>query len=194
MRSQTRRSAGPMTFADTWASATGSGVMPIPDLLRGLEAIVVAVVAREGALKDANRGFLLLMSRSASAPQPEDVRAMFVTPAFHELGGRARKSFERTIYRGLLSFGAAGGKITSLRGAVYGHGDDYVVVAEHDIARLETLRATLLELKDDLAMKQQHIAHLEDRIAQLQELAEAALRDRDTLLDALAHREVPMPE
>jgi hypothetical protein len=39
-------------------------------------------------------------------------------------------------------------------------------------------------------MKQRHIALLEHRIAQLQELAEAALRDRDTLLDALARRGV----
>ena len=191
MTSQNRRSAGPMAFADSWASASQSAVMPIPDLVRGLEAIVVAVVAREGALKDANRGFLLLMTRSTSAPEPADVRALFVSPTFDELGARPTEPFDRTIYRGLLSFGTAGGKITSLRGAVYGHDGEYVVVAEHDIARLETLRATLLELQNDLAMKQRHIAHLEHRIAQLQDLAEAALRDRDTLLDALAHREVP---
>lgn len=183
-----------MAFADGWANAAQPGAMPIPDLLRGLEAIVVAVVAREGALKDANRGFLLLMTRSVSAPEPTDVRALFVSPRFDELAARPTEPFDRTIYRGLFSFGTPGGKITSLRGAVYKHDGDYVVVAEHDIARLETLRATLLELQDDLAMKHKHIAHLEHRIAQLQELAEAALRDRDTLLDALAHRGVPAPE
>jgi hypothetical protein len=117
-----------------------------------------------------------------------------VSPRFADLGARPTDPFDGTIYRGLLSFGAAGSKITSLRGAIYGHDGDYVLVAEHDIARLETLRATLLELQDDLAMKQRHIAHLEHRIAQLQELAEAALRDRDTLLDALAHRGVPRTE
>jgi hypothetical protein len=190
MTSQTRRSAGPVAFADTWASASQSGVMPIPDLLRGLEAIVVAVVAREGALKDANRGFLLLMTRSTSAPEPADVRALFVSPRFDELGAWPTDPFDGTIYRGLLSFGTMGGKIAPLRGAVYGHDGDYVLVAEHDIARLETLRAAQLELQDDLAMKQRHIALLEHRIAQLQELAEAALRDRDTLLDALARRGV----
>jgi hypothetical protein len=180
-----------MAFADPWASATQSGVMPIPDLLRGLEALVVAVVARDGALKDANRGFLLLMTRGTSAPEPADVRALFVSPTFDELDARPADPFNGTIYRGLLSFGTAGGKITSLRGAIYEHDGDYVLVAEHDIARLETLRATLLELQDDLAMKQRMIAHLEQRIAQIQELADAALRDRDTLLDALADQGVP---
>jgi hypothetical protein len=183
-----------MAFADTWASATQSGVMSIPDLLRGLEAIVVAVVAREGGLKDANRGFLLLMTRSTSSPEPADVRALFVSPRFDELGARPTDPFDGTIYRGLLSFGTAGSKITSLRGAIYGHDGDYVLVVEHDIARLDTLRATLLELQDDLAMKQRHIAHLEHRVAQLQELADAALRDRDTLLDALVHRGIPKTE
>jgi hypothetical protein len=180
-----------MAFADPWASATQSGVMPIPDLLRGLEALVLAVIARDGALKDANRGFLLLMSRGMSAPEPADVRALFVSPTFDELDVRPADPFDGTIYRGLLSFGTAGGKITSLRGAIYEHDGDYVLVAEHDIARLETLRATLLELQDDLAMKQRMIAHLEQRIAQIQELADAALRDRDTLLDALADQGVP---
>jgi hypothetical protein len=183
-----------MAFADGWANAAQPAVMPIPDLLRGLEAIAVAVVAREGALKDANRGFLLLMTRSASAPEPSDVRALFVSPRFDELVARPTEPLDRTIYRGLFSFGTPGGKITSLRGAVYEHDGDYVVVAEHDIGRLETLRTTLLELQDDVAMKQKHIARLEQRIAQLQELAEAALRDRDTLLDALAHRGVPARE
>jgi hypothetical protein len=183
-----------MAFADGWANAAQPGVMPIPDVMRGLEAVAVAVVTREGALKDANRGFLLLMTRSASAPEPSDVRALFVSPRFDELVARPTEPLDRTIYRGLFSFGTSGGKITSLRGAVYEHDDDYVVVAEHDIGRLETLRATLLELQDDVAMKQKHIARLEQRIAQLQELAEAALRDRDTLLDALAHRGVPARE
>jgi hypothetical protein len=59
-------------------------------------------------------------------------------------------------------------------------------MAEHDLRRVETLRATVLELQDELAVKQRQMMHLEHRIGQLQELAEAALRDRDALLDALA--------
>ena len=52
-----RRLSAQVAFVDTWASASPSA-MPIPDLLRGLEAVVVAVVGRNGELKDANRGFL----------------------------------------------------------------------------------------------------------------------------------------
>jgi hypothetical protein len=188
MTSQERRFAGSLAFVDTWASATQSETMPIPDLLRGLEAVVVAVIGREGGLQDANRGFLLLMTRSTSAPEPGDVRILFVSPRFDEIVARRTDPLGGVIYRGLLSFGTPGGKITSLRGTIYSHGHDYLLAAEHDIARLETLRATILELQDDLAMKQRLILHLEHRLTQLQQLADAALRDRDTLLDALAQR------
>ncbi|HYN37875.1 MAG TPA: hypothetical protein VES39_01345, partial [Rhodospirillales bacterium] len=144
--------------------------MPIPDLLRGLEAIVVAVIGRSGDLKDANRGFLLLMTRSSATPQPADVRELFVSPRFADLAARRCDPFEGTIYRGLLSFGRTGTKVTALRGAVYGYENDYVLVAEHDIVGVETLRSTLLELQDSLAEKQRRIVHLEHQMARLQEL------------------------
>lgn len=182
------RSAGSIAFIDSWANATQSETMPIPDLLRGLDALIVAVIGRDGSLLDANRGFLMLMTGSASPAEPSDVRALFVKPRFNELLERRTTRFESTIHKGLLSFGMPGGKIASLRGAIHWHNQDLVVVAEHDIGRLETLRTTVLELQDDLAMKQRQIMHLEHRNSQLQELADAALRDRDALLDALARR------
>jgi hypothetical protein len=184
--SQSKRSLASMAFMDTWADAAHPAVLPIPDLLRGLEAVVVGVIAADGALKDANRGFLLLMTRSMISPQTADVRELFINPRFDDLLARRTDPFEGTLYRGLLSFGRRGGKATSLRGTVYRYEGDYVLVAEHDIVGLEVLRGTLLEVQEDLEEKQRHIIHLEHRISRLQELANAALRDRDTLLDALA--------
>lgn len=181
-----RRLSTQVAFVDTWASASPSA-MPIPDLLRGLEAVVVAVIDRNGELKDANRGFLLLMTRSSSTPQPADVRGLFVSPRFDDLVARRSDPFEGTIYRGLLSFGRTGTRVTSLRGTIYGYDSDLVLVAEHDIVGIQTLRATLLEVQDVLAEKQRHIAHLEHEVARLQDLSDAAMRDRDTLIDALAH-------
>lgn len=183
------RAAGQAGFADTWASASQSAAMPIPDLLRGMEAIVVAVIGRDGDLKDANRGFLLLLTRSSTSPQPADIRDLFVSPRFDDFVTRHSDPFEGTVYRGLTSFGRAGSKTTSLRGALYGYENDFVLVAEHDIVGVETLRATLLELQDALSEKQRRIVHLEHQMARLQELADAAMRDRDTLLDALAQSE-----
>lgn len=160
--------------------------MPIPDLLRGLEAVVVAVMTGDGALKDANRGFLLLMSRALSSPEPSDIRALFLRPRFEDVTGGRTDPFEGITYRGLLSVGGKAGKVTALRGNVYAHGQEFVLVAEHDISGSEILRSTLLELQDDIDEKQRRIVDLENRIARLQELADAALRDRDTLLDALS--------
>lgn len=184
--------SGGAAFTDTWASTSHSAAMPIPDLLRGMEAIVVAVAGRDGQLKDANRGFLLLMTKSATSAQPADIRDLFVSPRFADFSARHPDPFEGTIYRGLISFGSRGSRVTSLRGAVYGYDDDFVLVAEHDITGVEALRATLVELQDALAEKQRRIVHLEYQLERLQELADAAMRDRDTLLDALARGE-PLP-
>ncbi|MBK8208740.1 MAG: hypothetical protein IPK78_01085 [Rhodospirillales bacterium] len=181
------QASGQAAFADTWANASPSAAMPIPDLLRGMEAIVVGVIGRDGELKDANRGFLLLMTRSSTTPQPADIRDLFVSPRFEDFASRRADPFEGTIYRGLISFGRAGIKVTSLRGTVYGYEHEFILVAEHDIIGVETLRVTLLELQDSLAEKQRQIVHLEHQLGRLQELADAAMRDRDTLLDALAH-------
>jgi hypothetical protein len=154
-----------------------------------MEAIVVAVIGRDGELKDANRGFLLLMTRASTNPRPADIHALFVSPRFADFSARHPDPFEGTIYRGLITFGHSGARVTSLRGAIYGYEDEFVLVAEHDIVGVETLRATLVELQDSLAEKQRRIVHLEHQLARLQELADAAMRDRDTLLDALARGE-----
>ncbi|MBK8174311.1 MAG: hypothetical protein IPK66_03230 [Rhodospirillales bacterium] len=175
-------------MAETLLETAQTGGLPFPDVLRGLEAVVVAIISAEGILLDANRGFLLLMTRNLFAPEVGDVRDLFVSPRFDELTLMRARPLQDSVFRGLLSFGQAGGRVTSLRGAIYAHDEDYLLIAEHDIVRLETLRATLLELQDDLAEKQRHIIHIEHRAAKLQELADAAMRDRDTLLDALARR------
>lgn len=184
-----KRSSGEAAFADTWAGTSHTGTLPIPDLLRGMEAIVVAVIGRDGELKDANRGFLLLMTRASTNPRPSDIRDLFVSPRFADFSARHPDPFEGTIYRGLITFGRGGSRVTSLRGAIYGYEDEFVLVAEHDIVGVETLRATLVELQDLLAEKQRLIVHLEHQLARLQELTDAAMRDRDTLLDALARGE-----
>jgi hypothetical protein len=194
MTAQNIRLDGPLAITENASGVMTTAAMPIPDVLRGLEAIVVALITRQGALKDANRGFLLLMTRCSPAPEPGDVRDLFSSPRFADIISRPKDPFEGAIYRGLFSLGSPGAKLASLRGSIYLHDADYLLVAEHDIVRLETLRMTLLELQDDLAEKQRHIVHLEHRVSRLQELADAAMRDRDTLLDALAHRGRTLPE
>lgn len=189
MSPQSRRRAGDSVFAGA-GSAPNAALSAIPDVVRGLEAVAVAVIAADGALKDANRGFLLLMTRSLSSPRPSDVREMFVSPRFEEIVARRADAFEGALFRGVLSLGRPGGRLTSLRSVVYATEDGVMLVGEHDIIGTEVLRGTLLELQDDLEEKQRQIVHLEHRIARVQDLADAALRDRDALLDALARHGV----
>ena len=68
MSSQDIRFAGPLV-SELFATAVQSETISIPDLLRGLEAVICAVIGREGSLQDANRGFLLLMTPRMCARQ-----------------------------------------------------------------------------------------------------------------------------
>lgn len=147
---------------------------------------MVAHITSDGRLEDANRGFLRLMAENSSAPETQDVRALFASPRFDELAARRADPFDGSVYRGLFTFRMRADRVAPLRGAIYSHQSRYIVVAEHEIAQLQTLRTGILKAQDELAAKEQHVVHLETRVGQLRELADAALRDRDALLDALA--------
>ena len=116
------RASGQAAFADTWASASQSAATPIPDLLRGMEAIVVAVIGHGGELKDANRGFLLLMTRSSTTPSLRtSVTYSFPLGSRISPLGEPIRLKERYIVVSSASAVGLSTKVTSLRGAVYGY-------------------------------------------------------------------------
>ena len=156
----------------------------IPEVLRGLETVAIAVIGRDGALRDGNRGFLQLLARAGGdAPT---VRHLFVDPTFAQLAVKHPDPFEGIVYRGLLGLATGPGRSSRYRGTIYLHGRDLLVVAEHDIAELGALRARLERLSEDLAERHQAVLRLEEQLAQARELADSALKDRDILLQALS--------
>jgi len=162
---------------------------PIPAFIRDLAAIAVAVIGRDGTLRDANRGFLNLTANRAPGETTADVRDLFVNPRFFQFAARHTKRADRVVYRGILNIGRGEGPVVSLKGTIYSHDDDLLVVAEYDVAELERLNTTLWRLNQDLEENQRDLVRLRREVEHKKALAEAALRDRDTLLEALSPRD-----
>lgn len=169
-------------------------IASLPSFVRELVAVAVAVVARDGTLRDANRGFSELMADRAPGGTAADVRQMFINPRFSQFAARTTRRTDRVLYRGILNLGRGDGRVVSLKGTVYGHDDDLLLVAEHDVAELERLNATLWQLNRDLEQNQREMARLNRQVKYEKSLAEAALRDRHALLEALSARDEPTEE
>ena len=173
--------------AETWQQS-------IPPFSRDLTAVAVAVLARDGTLEDANRGFIELMAGTAPGETSVEARDLFVNPRFSQFAARTTRRRDRVLYRGILNLGRGDGRVVSLKGTVYGREGDLLVVAEHDVAELERLNATLWQLNRDLEQNQREMARLNRQVKYEKSLAEAALRDRDALLEALSVRDEPPEE
>jgi hypothetical protein len=161
---------------------------PIPASIRDLAAVAVAVIGRDGTLRDANRGFFNLTANRDPGETTADVRDLFVNPRFYQFAARHTKRRDRVVYRGILNLGRGDGPVVSLKGTIYTHDDDLLVVAEYDVAELERLSATLWRLNQDLEENQHEVVRLRREVKHERTLAAAALRDRDTLLEALSPR------
>lgn len=134
-------------------SARGALPWTIPDYLAEVESLAVAVVADDGTLLRANRGFLRLLAEPGEDPAG-DVRGVLQSPTLEELRARPGDGRERPVYRGLLTVGAGGGPSTTLRGEVRREEELLLLVAEHDLQDVERLTQTLLTVSEQLAEKQ----------------------------------------
>jgi hypothetical protein len=144
--------------------------------------------SRDGVLWDANRGFLSLFVGSVAVGDLSDVRARFVEPTFEVLIGNLADPVEGVLYRGVLRLGDAAGKVTPLRGVLYSYGEELMLVAEHDVTSVATLRTKLLDLQDELAAREREVAAQRKENERLRKLVEAVMRDRDTLINAVSER------
>jgi hypothetical protein len=168
-----------------------TAISPIPDIVRGLDAIAVALLSRKGGLWDANRGFLALLRETELPGELADVRHVFAQPSFEALAAGSADPVEGVIFRGVISLRDTAGKVTPLRGCVFAHDADLLLVAEHDIGEVTTLRNKLLAAADDLSARDHEIDRLQQDLEEARGLATAALRDRDALLDALSRDASP---
>jgi hypothetical protein len=160
----------------------------IPAYLSDLSAVAIARIGRDGRLMQGNRGFFDLMPDNMPTRAGTDVRDVFVNPRFDQFAGRnvPKGGSGHVIYEGILNLGRRNGRAVSLHGSVYADEDALFVVAEHNVTVMEQLNASLSALNGELAEMQREMARLNRQLSHQEDLAEAALRDRSILLEALS--------
>lgn len=123
----------------------------IPPLIRDLTAVVAAVLDRNGCCREANRGFAYLLNRDEPPAFGEPVGHWFVQPGFESLLAMTDPAAGSDVFEGNLSLGDADHFLRTIRGRVQCQGDCLLLLGEHDIADLERLAASVLQLNDELA-------------------------------------------
>lgn len=161
--------------AEAWPGAR------IPEFVRNLAATAVAVISRDGILRDANRGFFMLMPETMTAAELLDVRDLFINPRFDRFAVRCPRQPDGAIYTGIINLGSVEDTVTSLRGVLYAQQDSILLVAEHEIAQLDLLRARLLRLNDELVAEQCQLAAALWELKWQRIRADEAVRDRDAI-------------
>ena len=159
---------GHASLSSDWPGAS------LPEYVRGLTTVAIAVITRDGILKDANLGFFELLPNSMSAADLLDVRDLFVSPRFDHFVTSRPNRLDGAIYRGIFNLGSFGDTVCSLHGALYALKDTILLVAEQEVAGLELLRAKVLQLNDDLVEEQRKLAAALHEAKRQKAIAEAA--------------------
>ena len=159
----------------------------IPEYLSDLSAVAMAVIDRDGRLREVNRGFMDLMPDQMPTKTGVDVRDVFVNPRFDQFAGRRVPPGEsrQVIYEGILNLGPRNGRAVSLYGSVYADEETLFVVAEHNVTVMGQLSSSLGLLNEELAEMKRELTRMSKQLTHQESLAEAALQDRNILLEAL---------
>jgi len=131
---------------------------PINVELLNLRAVVVAWIASDGTVLNANAGFQsLVLSNSTESGILPNAFDCVVQPNFREILQRAEKT-NAIAYQGHLSIGPPGQIISGVTGRIENHGGIFYLLAEHDIADLENHRRSVTDLNESLADTQRALA------------------------------------
>ncbi|MBI3148547.1 MAG: GGDEF domain-containing protein [Betaproteobacteria bacterium] len=155
-------------------------VAAIPVLLRELTAVAVVHFSSDGRILDANRGFLRLVQREggaeALAPRLQDC---LINPSLNEIRAMPALGSPPRVFSGIVTLGRGSELCTSLRAAVFEIGSaDFLLIGEHDIADIERLGRTAMEVNDELARTQRELARRNRELHRAQgELAALARTD-----------------
>lgn len=153
----------------------------LPEFVRDMATLAIAVISRDGILIDANLGFVNLLPHSMSAPDMLDVRDLFINPRFGQFATRRARRPSGPVYRGILNLGCVRSSVCSLQGTIYALNDAVMMAAEHEVAGLELLRTKVLQMNEELAEEQRKLAAaLREITRQKQLLVEALPREAQT--------------
>ncbi len=147
--------------------------------LSPLLGVVTASVSESGVLKQANAGFLRLIDDAEPVLGSTQVARYFIQPDFASLLKRVADETDE-IYTGLLTLGDYAGKTRTLKARVWRADAQLHLLAEFDIAELEHVTDTVLELNRSYAQVQQELAQTNFKLKQ----SAAALQQSNAELKA----------
>jgi signal transduction histidine kinase len=136
--------------------------------LKSLLGVVSASMDEDGLLLEANAGFLRLVETSDSKAEHTLVAQFFIQPDFLTLLGlvNVANAPDTPVYEGLLTVGDFVGKTRTLRGRVWHAPGILRLLAEFDIAELEHLNDTVLNLNRSYAHAQLELAQTNFKLKQ----------------------------
>lgn len=115
--------------------------------------VAAAVLDANGVLLAANPGFLRLLPAEFGNPVGARVARFFVQPGFAALAAQSDVDVGDG-YRGQLTIGDQAGKTRTLRGHVWRRATEIRLLAEYDIAELEKLYESMLDLSRDSLLRE----------------------------------------
>ncbi len=130
--------------------------LEIPELLREVTAVVAVVLDEQGNVLDANRGFRFLVNQSDAVQTNWNARSYFIQPDFTQLAS-VYCDTTTPVYQGILNIGDIAEYCRSINGSVYRFENTLLVIGEHDIADLERLNSTVIELNEELGQLQREL-------------------------------------
>jgi len=133
--------------------------------LGAMLTVAAAVLDQQGALIEANAGFLRIVEQDGPRPIGANMARFFIQPNFSTLAN-AKAGVDGTVHNGLLTFGEYTGRTQSLRARVWRVGGQIRVLAEYDIEELQRVFDTVLELNRDYASAQLDLAQTNLRLQQ----------------------------
>jgi diguanylate cyclase (GGDEF)-like protein len=164
----------------------GGARVAVPDFLRPVRSLVVAVLDPQGRLLDANQGFFDLLPEADDSALWQSPGAVFVNPTLPELLASTAEEGTAAVFDGLMTLGDLDGNSETWVGRVYRKDGQLLVACELDVNQDRELRSELLALNQEYAQKERELARANRELARYaEELERLSLFDS---LTGLANR------
>ena len=151
---------------------------PLIDV-HSLLSVATATMDLSGTLIEANGEFLRLIGASGVAGA--GVARNLVQPGFHDLA-RSVPGHSGQIYDGLLTITDVNAVSRTLHARIWRDAERIWLVAEHDVAGMERLNSTVLELNQECAQAHLQVVQSQIRLNQLNAELERRVEERTSAL------------
>ncbi len=134
----------------------------IPEILKHLNTVAVALLNHDGTLLDANDGFLNLLNKPGLHG---NIKQFFINPKFEYLANSyPSNNSETIIFNGIVTLGDPDKKTDSLQVAVFRFQNKILLIGEHDIGDSIRLNGTVMELNKEMSQMQYLLIKTNDQL------------------------------